>query len=272
MSARLFALFVAVAVSLPAWAAERFITVASTTSTEQSGLFGHLLPAFTAKSGIEVRVVAVGTGQALRLGERGDADVVLVHDRTSELKFVEAGHGVDRRDVMYNDYVLVGPKADPAAVRSAGVAAALRRTAEAKTPFASRGDDSGTHKSELRLWRDAGIDPQPGTGSWYRETGSGMGPTLNTAAGMDAYTLTDRGTWLSFKNRQNLEILVQGDEQLFNQYGVMLVNPARHPHVKERDARLFIGWLTGREGQRAIAEYKLGGEPLFFPNARKAAS
>jgi tungstate transport system substrate-binding protein len=272
MNARLLAFIAAVALSLPAFAAERFITVASTTSTEQSGLFGHLLPAFTAKTGIEVRVVAVGTGQALRLGERGDADVVLVHDRASELKFIEAGYGVERRDVMYNDFVLVGPEADPAAVRGAGVAQALRRIAEAKAPFASRGDDSGTHKAELRLWRDAGIDPKAGTGAWYRETGSGMGPTLNTAAGMDAYALTDRGTWLSFKNRQNLEILVEGDDKLFNQYGVMLVNPARHPHVKAEDARTFIDWLTGREGQRAIADYKLGGEPLFFPNARKTGS
>jgi tungstate transport system substrate-binding protein len=272
MTSRLLAFFVAVAVSLPAWAAERFITVASTTSTEQSGLFGHLLPVFTAKSGIEVRVVAVGTGQALRLGERGDADVVLVHDKASELKFVEAGYGVDRRDVMYNDFVLVGPKADPAAVRSSGIEAALRRIAEAKTPFASRGDDSGTHKAELRLWRAAGVDPKAGDGAWYRETGSGMGPTLNTAAGMDAYTLTDRGTWLSFKNRQNLEILVQGDDKLFNQYGVMLVNPARHPHVKERDARAFMDWLTGAQGQRTIAEYRIDGERLFFPNARKAGS
>jgi tungstate transport system substrate-binding protein len=270
MIGRLLALFLVAA--LPAFAAERFVTVASTTSTEQSGLFGHLLPAFTAKSGIEVRVVAVGTGQALRLGERGDADLVLVHDQPSELKFVEAGHGVERRDVMYNDYVLVGPHADPAGVRGGDAAEALRRIAAAGARFASRGDDSGTHKTELRLWRDAAIDPTAATGSWYRETGSGMGPTLNTAAGMDAYALTDRGTWLSFKNRQNLEILVQGDERLFNQYGVMLVNPARHPHVKERDARAFIDWLTGPQGQQAIAEYKLGGEPLFFPNARKTGS
>ena len=272
MTARLLAFVVAVALSLPALAAERFITVASTTSTEQSGLFGHLLPAFTSKTGVEVRVVAVGTGQALRLGERGDADVVLVHDQASERKFVEAGHGIDRRDVMHNDFVLVGPKADPAGARGRDAAEGLRRIAAAQAPFASRGDDSGTHKAELRLWRDAGIDPKSGHGAWYRETGSGMGPTLNTAAGMDAYALTDRGTWLSFKNRQNLEILVQGDERLFNQYGVMLVNPARHPHVKERDARAFIDWLTGRKGQRAIAAFKLRGEPLFFPNARKTGS
>lgn len=272
MTARLLAFLVAVAAALPAFAAERFIVVASTTSTEQSGLFAAILPGFTEKTGVEVRVVAVGTGQALRLGERGDADVVLVHDRASELKFVEKGYGVDRRDVMYNDFVLVGPADDPAGVRGAEPAAALRRIAEVEAIFASRGDDSGTHKAELRLWRRAGIDPTSDSGAWYRETGSGMGPTLNTAAGMDAYALTDRGTWLSFKNRQNLVVLVEGDEELFNQYGVMLVNPARHPHVKERDARLFIDWLTGREGQRAIADFKLDGEPLFFPNARKTGS
>ena len=272
MTLRLLALLVALAGALPGWAAERFITVASTTSTEQSGLFGHLLPAFTAKTGVEVRVVAVGTGQALRLGERGDADVVLVHDAPSELKFVEAGFGLDRRDVMYNDFVLVGPKGDPAGVRGADVAGALAKIAAAKAPFASRGDDSGTHKAEQRLWRDAKVDPKPGSGAWYRETGSGMGPTLNIAAGMDAYALTDRGTWLSFRNRQNLEILVQGDGRLFNQYGVMLVSPQRHPQVKAADARAFIDWLTGPAGQRQIAAFKLNGEQLFFPNARKAAS
>jgi len=271
-SVRVFACLVSLLLALPGWAADRFITVASTTSTEQSGLFGHLLPAFAAKTGIEVRVVAVGTGQALRLGERGDADAVLVHDAPSEKAFVAAGHGLDRRDVMYNDYVLVGPKADPAGTRGKDVAAALAKIAAAKAPFASRADDSGTHKAELRLWRDAGADPKPGSGAWYRETGSGMGPTLNIAAGLDAYALTDRGTWLSFKNRQNLEILVQGDERLFNQYGVILVNPARHPHVKAQDAQTFIDWLTGAEGQRAIAAYRIGEEPLFFPNARKTGS
>jgi tungstate transport system substrate-binding protein len=254
-------------------AAERFITVASTTSTEQSGLFKHLLPAFEKKAGIDVHVVAVGTGQALDMARRGDADVVFVHDKTAELKFLGEGQGVKRYDVMYNDFVLVGPKSDPAKVAGGkDIVAALKKIAAAKTPFASRGDDSGTHKAELRLWRAAMIDPKAGDSAWYRETGSGMGPTLNTAAGMDAYTLTDRGTWLSFKNRQNLEILVQGDDKLFNQYGVMLVNPARHPHVKERDGRAFMDWLTGPEGQRTIAEYKIGGERLFFPNARKAGS
>jgi tungstate transport system substrate-binding protein len=272
VTARLLALLAALALAAPAKAAERFITLASTTSTEQSGLFGHLLPNFTARTGIEVRVVAVGTGQALRLGERGDADLVLVHDAASERAFVEAGFGVDRRDVMYNDYVLVGPKEDPACARGADVAAALARIAGARSPFASRGDDSGTHKAELRLWREAGIDPKPASGAWYRQTGSGMGPTLNIAAGLDAYALTDRGTWLSFRNRQNLEILVQGDARLFNQYGVILVNPARHPHVKAGEARLFVDWLTGREGQQAIAAFRIAGAPLFFPNARRAGS
>lgn len=269
---RLLAFLIAAAAALSAQASERFITIASTTSTEQSGLFGHLLPAFTAKTGIEARVVAVGTGQALRLGERGDADVVLVHDAASERKFVEAGFGVERRDVMYNDFVLVGPKADPAGARGRDAAAALARIAAANKPFASRGDDSGTHKAELRLWKEAGVDPKAGSGSWYRETGSGMGPTLNIAAAMDAYALTDRGTWLSFKNRQNLEILVEGDQRLFNPYGVMLVNPARHPHVKAAEGRAFIDWLTGPEGQRAIAEFKINGEQLFFPNARPSGS
>lgn len=269
---RLLALFVALAAALPAAAGERFITIASTTSTEQSGLFGHLLPAFMARTGIAARVVAVGTGQALRLGERGDADVVLVHDEASELKFVADGFGVERREVMYNDFVVVGPKSDPAGARGRDAAAALSRIAAAGRPFASRGDDSGTHKAELRLWREAGVEPKSGAGAWYRETGSGMGPTLNIAAAMDAYALTDRGTWLSFKNRQDLEILVEGDNRLFNQYGVTLVNPARHPHVKAADGRAFIDWLTGPEGQRAIAEFKIGAEPLFFPNARKTGS
>jgi tungstate transport system substrate-binding protein len=250
--------------------AGEFITVASTTSTEQSGLFGQLLPKFTRETGIEVHVVAVGTGQALDIGRRGDADVVFVHDTPSELKFMAEGAGVDRREVMYNDFVLVGPKRDPAGVWGLkDVAAAFRKIAAAKAPFASRADESGTHKAELRHWRDAGIDPKPFSGQWYRETGSGMGPTLNTAAAMEAYALTDRGTWLNFRNRGDLDILVEGDPKLFNQYGVMLVNPAKHPHVKKGLGMRFIDWLTSPEGQQAIADYKINGEQLFFPNHRK---
>ena len=246
-----------------------FITVASTTSTEQSGLFKHLLPQFTEKTGIEVRVVAVGTGQALKIGERGDADVVFVHAKSAEEEFVAKGFGVERLEVMYNDFILVGPKSDPAGVRGTGdVVKAFQAIAEKKSPFVSRGDDSGTHKAELALWKLAAIDPKAG-GSWYRETGSGMGPALNTAAGMDAYILADRGTWLSFKNRGDLAILVEGDDRLFNQYGIILVNPARHPHVKEKEARAFIDWVLSPEGQGAIASYKIEGEQLFFPNARK---
>ncbi len=246
----------------------KFITVASTTSTEQSGLFGHLLPAFTAKTGIEVRVVAVGTGQALKIGERGDCDVVFVHDRPSELKFVAAGFGIDRREVMYNDFILVGPKRDPAKIAGMrDIVAAFKTIAAAKAPFVSRGDDSGTDKAEKRLWQDAGIDVKAASGSWYRDTGSGMGPTLNTAAGLDGYTLADRGTWLSFQNRRDLVIVVQGDQKLFNQYGVMLVNPARHPSVKRELGTTFVTWLVSPEGQRTIAAYKINGEQLFFPNA-----
>ncbi|KJS41785.1 MAG: hypothetical protein VR70_04585 [Rhodospirillaceae bacterium BRH_c57] len=253
-------------VQAQAQAQDRFITVASTTSTEQSGLFKHLLPRFTDATGIEVRVVAVGTGQALRLGENGDADVVFVHDTKSEEKFVAEGFGVDRRPVMYNDFVLVGPTADPAGIKGGkDVAAALATVAKAGAPFASRGDDSGTHKAEKRLWTASGVTP---SAPWYRETGSGMGPTLNMAAGIGAYALTDRGTWLNFKNRQDLAILVEGDRRLANPYGVMLVNPARHAHVKEADARAFIDWLTGPVGQDAIASYTINGEQLFFPDAK----
>lgn len=257
----------------PALGADRFITVASTTSTEQSGLFAHLLPIFQKETGIEVRVVAVGTGQALAIGRRGDADALLVHDRVAEDKFVAEGHGIDRRDVMYNDFVLIGSKADPA--RIAGMkdaAAAFRRIADAKALFASRGDDSGTHRMELRLWKAAGVDVKTVGRGWYRELGQGMGPTLNTAAGMDAYTLSDRATWGNFKNRQELAILVEGDPELFNPYGSILVSPAKHPSVKAADARTWHEWLTSPAGQKAIASYRINGEPLFFPNYRPARS
>ena len=254
---------------LTAHAADRYITVASTTSTEQSGLFKHLLPAFEKKSGIQVRVVAVGTGQALDMARRGDADVVFVHDKAAEEKFLVEGYGVKRYDVMYNDFILVGPKSDPAKISGGkDIVAALKTIAGTKTPFASRGDKSGTHAAELRLWKMADTDPSAGKGAWYRETGSGMGPTLNTAAAMNAYALTDRGTWLSFKNRGELDIVVEGDQRLFNQYGVMLVNPAKHPHVKKELGNAFIDWLISREGQKTIADYKINGEQLFFPNAK----
>jgi tungstate transport system substrate-binding protein len=259
--------------ALPAAAQDKFIVVASTTSTEQSGLFGHILPAFKAKTGIDVRVVALGTGQALDTARRGDADVVFVHDKAAEEKFLAEGFGVDRREVMYNDFVMVGPKSDPAKVGgSKDIAASLKKIADAKAPFASRGDKSGTHAAELRLWKLAGVDPETGKGTWYRETGSGMGPTLNTAAAMDAYALTDRGTWLSFKNRRDLVISVEGDQRLFNQYGVMLVNPAKHPHVKKELGTTFVEWITSPEGQKAIADYKIDGEQLFFPNYKRSGT
>ena len=253
-----------------AWAADRFITVASTTSTEQSGLFKHLLPVFEKKTGIRVRVVAQGTGQALDMGKRGDADVVFVHDKVAEEKFVADGFGVKRFEVMYNDFVLVGPKNDPAKVTGGrDIVAAFKKIQSAQAPFASRGDKSGTHAAELRLWKAAGVDPAAGKGSWYRETGSGMGPTLNTASSMNAYAFTDRGTWLSFKNRGDLTIVVEGDQRLFNQYGVMLVNPAKHPHVKKDLGQAFVDWVISPEGQKAIADYKIGNDQLFFPNAKK---
>ncbi len=245
--------------------AHDFIIVASTTSTEQSGLFKHLLPEVKKATGIEVRVVAVGTGQALDMGRRGDADVVFVHDLPAEEKFLAEGFGVRRYPVMYNDFVIVGPKSDPADAKGNDVIAALRRIASAGAPFASRADKSGTHAAELRYWTMAGIEPK---GAWYRETGSGMGPTLNTASGMDAYALADRGTWLSFRNRGDLVVLVEGDTKLFNQYGVMLVNPARHPHVKKESGQKFIDWLVSPAGQSAIAAYKIEGEQLFFPDYR----
>jgi tungstate transport system substrate-binding protein len=245
-----------------------YITVASTTSTEQSGLFSHLLPAFTRDTGIEVRVVAVGTGQALDIGRRGDADVVFVHDKPAELEWLAEGNGVKRYPVMYNDFVLVGPKSDPAHVAGGSdIAVALDRIAAAKAPFVSRADTSGTYAAELRLWKDANVDIAKAKGPWYRETGSGMGPALNTAAGMDAYILSDRGTWLNFKNRGQLTIVVQGDKRLFNQYGVMLVNPARHPTVKKNLGQTFIDWLVSPRGQQVIASYEINGEQLFFPNA-----
>jgi len=261
-----FALSLCVSCSLEAQ--QRFITVASTTSTEQSGLFRHLLPIFESKSGIQARVVALGTGQALDMGRRGDADVVFVHAKPLEEKFVAEGSGVRRFEVMYNDFVLVGPKSDPAKVSgSKDIVAALQKIRGAQAAFASRGDKSGTHFAELELWKAAGIDIAKDKGPWYRDTGSGMGPTLNTASGMNAYALTDRGTWLSFKNRGELIISVEGDQRLFNQYGVILVNPAKHAHVKKEMGQTFIDWLISPEGQNAIAAYKIGGEQLFFPNA-----
>jgi tungstate transport system substrate-binding protein len=250
-------------------AADRFITMASTTSTEQSGLFRHLLPLYEKKTGVQVRVVALGTGQALDVGRRGDADVVFVHDAAAEEKFVAEGQGVRRIEVMYNDFILVGPKQDPA--RTLGgkdIVEALRRIHRDAAAFVSRGDRSGTHAAELRLWKMAGLDPASGKGSWYRETGAGMGPALNTAAAMGAYILADRGTWLSFRNRGDLVISVEGDRRLFNQYGVILVNPAKHAHVKKDAGQQFIDWLVSPEGQAGIASYRIAGEQLFFPNAR----
>jgi tungstate transport system substrate-binding protein len=252
---------------------EKFITVASTTSTENSGLFTTLLPAFTKATGIEVRVVAVGTGQALAIGHRGDADVVFVHDRSAELKFVAAGDGVGRREVMYNDFVVVGPASDPADIAGLSDAvAAFKKIAAAKAPFLSRGDKSGTNEEELRLWAEAGVDVKDRGNGWYRDTGSGMGATLNTAVAIGAYTLADRGTWLSFKNRADLKIVVEGDKRLFNQYGVMLVNPERHPTVKREWGQEFIDWLTSPAGQQTIAGYKINSEQLFFPNYKPPGS
>jgi tungstate transport system substrate-binding protein len=244
---------------------EAFITVASTTSTENSGLFSHLLPIFTARTGIEVRVVAQGTGQALKTAAHGDADVVFVHARAAEEKFIADGFGVQRHPVMYNDFVLVGPQADPAGVAGGrDITAALAAVAARRAPFASPGDESGTHNAERALWQATGVEPG---GDWYRETGSGMGATLNTAAQMGAYALTDRATWIAFKNKADLAVVVEGDRRLFNQYGVILVNPARHPHVKADQGQAFVDWLISAEGQQAIADYKVDGQQLFFPNA-----
>jgi tungstate transport system substrate-binding protein len=251
-------------------AQERFITVSSTTSTEQSGLFKFLLPVFEKKTGIAVHVVAVGTGQALDIGRRGDADVVFVHAKPLEEKFLAEGHGVKRYDVMYNDFVLIGPKSDPAKVAGTkDITEAFRKILKAQSPFVSRGDKSGTHFAELELWKAAGIDIAKDKGAWYRDTGQGMGPALNSAAAMNAYILADRGTWLSFKNRGDLTIVVEGDKRLFNQYGVMLVNPEKHPNVKKEWGQAFVDWVISPEGQKTIADYKIDGEQLFFPNAGK---
>jgi len=253
----------------PVLAQEKSIVVSSTTSTEQSGLFEFMLPIFKMKTGINVKVVAVGTGQALDIGRRGDADVVFVHDKPAEEKFVEEGFSTKRNEVMYNDFVLIGPKSDPAKVGGGkDIQAALQKIAIAQAPFVSRGDKSGTHAAELRYWKGAGITVSP-IQAWYKETGSGMGPALNTASAMNGYILADRATWLSFKNRGDLVILVQGDPKLFNQYGVMLVNPAKFPHVKKAEGQAFIDWLLSKNGQDVIASYQIGGEQLFFPNAKK---
>lgn len=263
--------FAALAPFFAAEAGDRFIIVQSTTSTENSGLFEHLLPLFTAKTGIEVRVVAVGTGQAIKNAENGDGDVLLVHDTASEEKFVASGFGVKRHDVMYNDFVVVGPAADPAGIAGArDAAAALKKIAEGKSVFVSRGDESGTHKAELRLWKEAGVDVKAASGTWYREAGQGMGPTLNTAAGLNAYTLADRATWSAFRNRGDLKLLVEGDKRLFNQYGVILVNPEKHPNVKAADAQAFVDWIISPDGQAAIANFKIEGEQQFVPNAGKS--
>ncbi|MEW6690526.1 MAG: extracellular solute-binding protein [Pseudomonadota bacterium] len=253
----------------PAYAQQKFITLASTTSTEQSGLFKHLLPIFEKKTGIQVRVVALGTGQALDMGKRGDADVVFVHAKELEEKFIAEGYGVRRFEAMYNDFVVIGPKADPAKVGGTkDVVAAFQKIKSAQAPFVSRGDKSGTHFAELQIWKMAGIDIAKDRGAWYRETGSGMGPALNSASAMNAYILADRGTWLSFKNRGELTVSVEGDKRLFNQYGVMLVNPAKHPHVKKEMGQAFVDWVISPQGQKAIADYRIGGEQLFFPNAK----
>jgi tungstate transport system substrate-binding protein len=256
-----------------ALAQEKFITVASTTSTEQSGLFGHILPIFEKETGIKVRVVALGTGQALDLARRGDADVVFVHAKAAEEKFLAEGFGVKRFPVMYNDFVLIGPKSDPANVGGGkDITEALKKIQAAQAPFVSRGDKSGTHMAELDLWKVSGVDLDKVKGAWYRDTGQGMGPALNTAGSMNAYVLSDRGTWLAFKNRGDLTILVEGDKRLFNQYGVILVNPEKHPSVKKDLGQTFMKWICSSEGQKAIAEYKINGEQLFFPNAGQAGA
>lgn len=259
----------ALAIAAPASASEKFITVQSTTSTQNSGLLDYLLPEFSDKTGIEVRVVAVGTGQAIKNAMNGDGDVLLVHAKASEEKFIAGGYGVKRYDLMYNDFVIVGPSADPARVGGMKDAtAALQKLAAAKATFASRGDDSGTHKKELSLWKGAGIDVAAASGGWYRETGSGMGATLNVGVGMGAYVLTDRATWIAFRNKGDFKIQVEGDKGLFNQYGVTMVNPAKLRNPKAELSRTFVNWLLSKEGQAAIASYKVGGQQLFFPNAQ----
>jgi tungstate transport system substrate-binding protein len=269
----LIAALAAISTCKSADAGDKSIVVASTTSTEQSGLFGYLLPLFERKTGIAVRVIAQGTGQALDTGRRGDADVLFVHDKPGELKFIAEGWGRERREVMYNDFVIVGPGADPAHIAGGRDAvSALGRVAATKQSFASRGDDSGTNRVELRLWQVAGIDPRVSGAGWYRELGTGMGPTLNTASALGAYALADRATWISFRNRGALRILLEGDERLFNQYGVMLVNPAKHPVVKTELGMVFIEWLTSGEGQTAIADFRIDGQQLFFPNYRRPGS
>ena len=259
----------ALAFTPAALAQDKFIVMASTTSTEQSGLFTQLLPTFTQATGITVRVVAVGTGQALDTGRRGDADIVFVHDQVAEEKFVAEGFSTQRRPVMYNDFVLIGPKADPAGTRGKDIAAALQKLATKGSDFISRGDKSGTHAAELRYWKTAGIDIAAAKPAGYKECGCGMGPALNIASSSNAYVLADRGTWLNFKNRGELAVLVEGDQRLFNQYGVMVVNPAKHPHVKKELAQAFADWIVAPAGQAAIAAYKIGGEQLFFPNAQR---
>ncbi len=268
-AAALFAVGAAALGVTAAVAQERFFVMASTTSTEQSGLFGHLLPAFKAATGIDVRVVAVGTGQALDMGRRGDADLVFVHDTAAEEKFVAEGFATQRANVMYNDFVLVGPATDPAGTKGNDIAAALKKIAAGSAAFVSRGDKSGTHAAELRLWKAAGVDLAAARPAGYKECGCGMGPALNIGSSTNAYVLADRGTWLSFKNRGDLTILVEGDRTLFNQYGVMVVNPVKHPHVKQALARTFADWVVSPAGQTSIAAYKIGGEQLFFPNAAR---
>ena len=265
------ALAAASLMTAPAVAQDKSIIVSSTTSTQDSGLFGYILPKFKEKTGIDVKVVAQGTGQALDTARRGDADVVFVHAKAQEEKFVAEGWGVKRYPVMYNDFVLIGPKSDPAKVKGKDILSALKAIHDAGAPFVSRGDKSGTHAAELRLWKEAGLDPAGSKPSWYREIGQGMGAALNTANAMGAYVLADRGTWISFKNKEQLEILVEGDERLFNQYGVILVNPEKHPHVKKEYGQQFIDWLISDEGQQAIAEYKIEGQQLFFPNAKSGS-
>jgi tungstate transport system substrate-binding protein len=259
----------AIASHAPAGAQDRSIVVASTTSTQDSGLFGYLLPLFKARTGIEVKVIAQGTGQALDTARRGDADVVFVHAKAQEEKFLSEGFGVKRFDVMYNDFVLIGPKGDPAGVKGKDIETALKTIQAKAAPFVSRGDRSGTHSAELALWKQSGIDITAAKGPWYREIGQGMGAALNTAGAMNAYVLSDRGTWISFKNRSDLDIAVEGDKKLFNQYGVMLVNPEKYPSVKKDLGQAFVDWLISAEGQAAIAGYKIDGQQLFFPNAEK---